>query len=206
MISTYVRTILPESTNTQGGAQRKMSLFTSLLRKSLKQFLHKRKRWLIAIAIVTVVLAGINHFLGQYVNNLVGTSIKNLVAKESKGFYSVDFKDLRYILNEGRFLLTQFTLEAPNTDANQISAVSTKRAYVYSASIPELHIDIVDFWSILVHKKLKIIGIDVRSPEISILKLRAAGGQQRISLEAGSLYKMVSTYLSELKNQFLCHV
>jgi hypothetical protein len=199
VISTYVRTILPESTNTQGEAQRKMSLFTSLLRKSLKQFLHKRKRWLIAIAIVTVVLAGINHFLGQYVNNFVGTSIKNLVAKESKGFYSVDFKDLRYILNEGRFLLTQFTLEAPNTDANQISADSTKRAYVYSASIPELHIDIVDFWSILVHKKLKIIGVDVRSPEISISKLRAAGGQQRISLEASSLYKMVSTYLSELK-------
>ena len=76
--------------------------------------------------------------------------------------------------------------------------------YLYGAEIPVLHIDIIDFWSILVHRKLRVIGVEIDKPYIKVINLNKNKKPKKISFEAGNLYEILSGHLNELKiNDFL---
>ena len=80
-----------------------MSLFTNLLKKSFKDFLRKRKKWIIALTVFIGALIGLNILMNHYVNKIVGNLIREFVHEKSNGFYQVDFEEIVYVLNDGRF-------------------------------------------------------------------------------------------------------
>lgn len=176
-----------------------MSLFTNLLKKSIREFLQKRRKWLIGLTIVFGVLIGINFLINKYVDQVVGDLIREFVDEKSNGFYQVEFSELAYILNNGRFLITDFHFDIHPDHKETISFEALDHSYLYTASIPRLHIDIIDFWSIFVQRKLRVIGIEVNAPTVKIVNLNKSKSPKKISFEAGNLYKALSEHLEELK-------
>ena len=176
-----------------------MSLFTTLLKKSIGDFLRKRKKWLITLGIFIGFLIGLNLLINHYVDKVVGTLIKEFVHEKSNGFYQVEFKEIAYLLNDGRFFMTDFRFGIHPDHQHSIDYKDLKQNYIYLASIPRLHIDIIDFWSVFVHRKLRVIGIDIDSPEIKIINLNKNKSPKKISFEAGNLYEVLSGQLNELK-------
>jgi hypothetical protein len=148
-----------------------MSLFTKLVKKSLKDFLQRRRKWFIAMGLFLAGLVATNFFLNQYVGKLIGTLIKEFVQEKSNGFYHVDFKEIAYILNSGTFYVSEFQFEIHPDYKQNLVYDDLPQQYLYSSSIPSLHIDIVDFWSIFVRRKLTVIGIQITSPYIKITNL-----------------------------------
>ena len=71
--------------------------------------------------------------------------------------------------------------------------------YLYGATIPVLHIDIIDFWSIFVNRKLRVIGVEIDHPYIKVINLNKNKNPKKISFEAGNLYEVLSGHLNELK-------
>jgi hypothetical protein len=176
-----------------------MSLFTNLLQKSIREFLRKRRKWLIRLTIAFGVLIGINFLINNYVDKVVGDLIREFVDEKSDGFYQVEFSELAYILNDGRFLITDFRFDIHPDRRDTISFENLDQSYLYTAGIPRLHIDIVDFWSIFVQRKLRVIGIEVNTPTVKIVNLNKSKSPKKISFEAGNLYKALSGHLEELK-------
>jgi len=176
-----------------------MSLFTSLIKKSIIHFLRKRKKVLILLSTFIIVLISLNYFINRYVDEVVGELIREFVHEKSNGFYKVDFDEIAYILNNGRFLMTDFKFDIHPDHQKNIHYETLDQNYLYSASIPNLHIDIIDFWSIFVMKKLRVIGVEVNSPEVKIINLNKNKTPKKISFEAGNLYKVLSGHLEELK-------
>lgn len=176
-----------------------MSLFTKLVRKSISEFFRRRKKLLLVFSIILAVLIGLNHIINQYVDNVVGTLIKEFVEEKSDGFYHVAFDDLAYVLNNGRFLMTNFKFDVSPGHKDAITYRELDQNYIYTATIPRLHIDIIDFWSIFVRRKLRVIGIEVRDPEIKIINLNKNKAPKKISFEAGNFYQALSGHLRELK-------
>lgn len=181
-----------------------MSLFIKLCKKSMRDFLRKRKKWFIGVSIFIGLLIGLNFLINHYMDKVVGTLIKEFVHEKSNGFYKVDYKEIAYILNDGRFFMTDFQFGIHPDFENNIDYKNLKQNYLYQASIPRLHIDIIDFWSVFVHRKLRVIGIEIDSPDIKIINLNKNKSPKKISFEAGNLYEVLSGQLNELKiNDFL---
>jgi hypothetical protein len=63
-----------------------MSLFTNLLQKSIREFLRKRRKWLIRLTIAFGVLIGINFLINNYVDKVVGDLIREFVDEKSMVF------------------------------------------------------------------------------------------------------------------------
>lgn len=166
-----------------------MSLFTNLLKKSIREFLQKRRKWLIGLTIVFGVLIGINFLISKYIDQVVGDLIREFVDEKSNGFYQVEFSELAYILNDGRFLITDFNFDIHPDHKETISFEALDQSYLYAATIPRLHIDIIDFWSIFVQRKLRVIGIEVTTPTVKIINLNKSKSPKKISFEAGTLTK-----------------
>ncbi len=137
--------------------------------------------------------------MNRYVNKVVGEVIREFVQEKSDGFYIVDFGNIAYILNNGRFLLSDFEFQIDPDVSKNINYENLDQQYIYTASIPNLHIDIIDFWSIIVKKKLRVIGVEVNSPEVKIINLNKNKTPKKISFEAGNLYEVLSGNLEELK-------
>ena len=148
-----------------------MSLFPNLLKKSVGEFFRKRKKWLIAISIFIGFLIGLDIAINHYVDKVVGNLIKEFVHEKSNGFYKVEFDEISYLLHNGRFLLRDFSFDIHPDLKDTVNFKTLEQSYVYTASIPELHIDIIDFWSVFVNRKLRVIGIAIVSPEIKIVNL-----------------------------------
>lgn len=181
-----------------------MSLFTSLVKKTIKDFFHKRKKWIIGAVVLIGLIIGLNYLINHYVDKVVGNLIKEFVHDKSDGFYQVDYNEIGYILNDGRFFLSEFHFDIHPDYKNNLSYEALKQNYIYMANIPKLQIDIIDFWSIFINKKLKIIGVEIGSPEIKIINLNKNKEPKKISFEAGNLYEVLSEYLKELKiNNFV---
>ncbi|MCK5368825.1 MAG: hypothetical protein KAQ62_09740, partial [Cyclobacteriaceae bacterium] len=181
-----------------------MSLSPNLLKKSAGEFLRKRKKWLIALSVFIGFLIGLNIIINHYVDKVVGTLIKEFVHEKSNGFYKVEFDEISYILFNGRFLLRDFSFDIHPDLKDTIDFKTLEQSYVYTASIPKLHIDIIDFWSVFVNRKLRVIGIEIVSPEIKIINLNKNKAPKKISFEAENLYEVLSGHLNELKiNDFL---
>ena len=181
-----------------------MSLFTNLVKKSLTQFLRRRKKWLIALTIVLGLMIVANYVMRHYVDNVVGDLIREFVHEKSEGFYEVDFTEIAYILNGGRFYMSDFEFRIDPEQARDLDYDALDKKYVYKAQIPHLQIDIIDFWSIIFARKLKVIGIEINSPMIQIINLNKNKTPKKISFEAGNLYSVLSGQLNELKiNDFL---
>lgn len=176
-----------------------MSLFTKLLKKSLSDFFRKRKRWLIAFMIFISLIISINLVVNHYVEKVVGGLIREFVHEKSEGFYAIDFDEIAYVLNEGRLLVNNFKFEIHPDYGENLDFKKLTQPYVYLASIPQLHIDIIEFWSIFFYRKLRVIGIEVGSPDIKIINLNKSQQPKRISFEAGNLYEVISEHLAELK-------
>ena len=176
-----------------------MSLFTNLLKKSLKEFLRKRRKLLITLTAIFVVLVGLNFVLSKYVDDVVGELVRDFVYEKSEGFYYVEFKEIGYVLNHGRFLMTDFEFNIHPDYQKNLDYTTLSKNYLYQASIPRLHIDIIDFWSIFIRRKLKVIGVEVNNPAVKITNLNKNKSPKKISFEAGNLYKALSVHLNELK-------
>lgn len=176
-----------------------MSLFTKLLKKSVSNFLRKRKRWVITFMVFIGFLIGLNLVINHYVEKIVGTLIREFVQEKSNGFYTIDFKEIAYVLTEGRLLVNDFKFEIDPGHKENLDLGKLDQHYVYLASIPKLHIDIIEFWSIFVNRKLRVIGIEIGSPDIKIINLNKNKRPKRISFEAGNLYGVISGHLKELK-------
>lgn len=176
-----------------------MSLFTKLLKKSISNFLRKRKRWVITFMVFIGFLIGLNLVINHYVEKVVGTLIREFVQEKSNGFYTIDFKEIAYVLTEGRLLVNDFKFEIDPDHKENLDLGKLEQHYVYLASIPKLHIDIIEFWSIFVNRKLRVIGIEIGSPDIRIINLNKNKRPKRISFEAGNLYGVISGHLTELK-------
>jgi len=176
-----------------------MSLFTKLVKKSLKDFVRRRKKWFIAMGIFLVVFVGINYVIDHYVGKVVGNLIKEFVEEKSDGFYYVDFEEISYILNSGTFYMSEFTFDIHPKHKEGLDLGKLTQNYTYTSHIPSLHIDIIDFWSIFIHKKLRVIGIKITSPTVRITNLNKNKAPKKISFEAGQLYNVLSGHLNELK-------
>jgi hypothetical protein len=176
-----------------------MSLFTKLVHKSIKDFFQRRKKLLILCAVIFTLLVGINFIVNHYVDKVVGTLIVEFVEEKSNGFYYVEFDELAYVLNNGRFLMTDFVFDVSPGHKDEFAYQELDQNYIYTASIPSLHIDIIDFWSIFIMRKLRVLGIEVREPEIKITNLNKNTAPKKISFEAGNFYQALSGHLSELK-------
>ncbi len=180
-----------------------MGLFTNLLRKSTKDFFNRHRKWLIGLTLILSLVIGLNFLANYYVDKILSKLIKEFVQKKSNGFYTVEFDKIAYVLNNGRFFMTDFKFEI-NPEQQQIEYANLDKNYIYSATIPRLHIDIIDFWSIFVSQKLEIIGVEIDSPNIKIINLNKNKTPKKISFEAGNLYEVLSGHLNELKiNDFL---
>jgi len=176
-----------------------MSLFTNLLKKSVRDFLRKRRKVLITVTLIFALLIGLNYILNKYVDQVVGELIRDFVEEKSEGFYRVQFDDIGYILNDGRFLMNNFRFDIHPDRKASLDYKTLNKNYLYEAEVPRLHIDIIDFWSILVRRKLRVIGIEIRSPSVKIINLNKNTKPKKITFEAGNLYKALSVHLSELK-------
>ncbi len=176
-----------------------MSLFTKLLKKSISDYLRKRKRWAIGILAVIGMLIGLDLVMNHYIEKVVGTLIREVVHDKSNGFYTIDFDEIAYILNEGRLRVNELKFEISPDFKDQLDLGNLPQQYVYRANIPRLHIDIIEFWSIFFRRKLRVIGIEIGSPDIRILNLNKNKAPKRISFEAENLYGVISEHLTELK-------
>jgi hypothetical protein len=161
--------------------------------------LHKRKKWIVSLSIVFCFLIGLNYLVNRYVDEVVGNLIREFVREKSDGFYTVEFDDIAYILNNGRFLVTDFEFSIRQDQPKSQVADTLDHSYTYTATIPKLHIDIIDFWSVFIRKKLRVIGIEIYSPIINITNLNKYKHPKKISFEAGNLYKVLSLHLEELQ-------
>ncbi len=181
-----------------------MSLFTHLVKKSINEFLGKHKKWIIGFFIFIGLLIGLNVLINHYSDKVVGDLIREFVHEKSNGFYKVDFDEIAYLLNDGRFFVTDFRFDIHPNYKNNINFVTLDQNYIYQASIPKLHIDIIDFWSIIINRKLKLVGVEIESPVIKILNLNKNKAPIKISFEARNLYEVLSGQLNELRiNDFL---
>ncbi len=181
-----------------------MSLFTNLIKKTLTDFFQARKKWIIGVVVFIGLLIGLNYLVNHYVDKVVGTLIKEFVQDKSNGFYQAGFNEIGYILNEGRFFISEFQFDIHPDYQQNIVYEELKQNYIYKANIPKLHIDIIDFWSIFINRKLKVMGVEIGSPSIKILNLNKNKAPKKISFEAGNLYQVLSGHLKELKiNNFL---
>lgn len=181
-----------------------MSLFTKLIKRSIADFWHKRKKWLMTLTVILGLLIGINLILNHYIDKVVGTLIKEFVHEKSNGFYKVEFDEIAYILNNGRFYMSNFKFDIHPDLHEKITYEELSQKYVYGATIPVLHIDIIDFWSIFVNRKLRVIGVEIDEPFIKVINLNKNKTPKKISFEAGNLYEILSGHLNELKiNDFL---
>jgi len=181
-----------------------MSLLTNLIKKALKDFFHKWKKWLIICSFLLLLFIGLNLIATHYVKNVVGTLVKEFVHEKSNGFYQIDFEEIGYILNNGRFLITEFKFDIHPDHQNNLQFEGLEQNYLYTAIIPRLHIDIIEFWSIFINKQLRVIGIEIDNPFIKIINLNKNKAPKKISFEAGNLYEVLSGHLNELKiNNFL---
>lgn len=176
-----------------------MSLFTKLLKKSIFDFLRKRKLLIRTFVAFIGILIGINLIINHYVEKVVGTLIKEFVYEKSNGFYEIDFEEIAYVLTDGRLLVKKFKFEIPPDQKTNLDLGKLEQQYVYQATIPQMHIDIIEFWSIFFHRKLRVIGIEVVSPNIRIVNLSKDNSPKKISFEAGNLYEVISGHLAELK-------
>jgi hypothetical protein len=181
-----------------------MSLFTKLVKKSLKDFLRRWKKWIIATVVFLAAFIGLNYLLNHYIGKVVGTLVKEFVDEKSEGFYHVEFQDIAYILNTGTFYMSEFKFDIHPDYRQNLNYDKLPQNYIYTSYIPSLHIDIIDFWSIIVQRKLKVIGIEITSPYVRIVNLNKTKSPKKISFEAGNLYGILSGHLNELKiNDFL---
>lgn len=176
-----------------------MSLFTKLIKKSVSNFLRKRKRWVISMAVLIFFLIGLNFIINHYVEKVVGTLIKEFVQEKSNGFYAIEYDEIAYVLNNGRLLANNFKFEIHPDYKGNLDLEKLDKPYIYEAFIPKLHIDIIEFWSIFFERKLKVIGIEIGSPDIRIVNLNKNKSPKKISFEAGNLYEIISGHLAELK-------
>ena len=176
-----------------------MSLFKRLVQRSIKDFLHKRKNWLIAFFILICTLFGLNFLLNRYIDEVVGRLIKDLVDEKSSGFYHVQYDEIGYIINNGQFRMHGFKFDLHPDHQIKLKDKLLTQNYIYQAEIPVLNIAIIDLWSVFFKKKLRVSGIEIIEPSIKITNLHKSQTPKKITFEAGNLYKMLSEHLLELK-------
>jgi hypothetical protein len=181
-----------------------MSLFKKLLKRSLSDFFRKRKKGLIAFSIMMLVLFGLNYFTNRYIDRVVGNVIMEFVDEKSEGFYHIEFDEIGYVINNGRFKMTGFRFDIDPVHQKNLNLRQLPQNYLYQAEIPVLNINIADVWSVFIRKKLRVTGIEIISPAIKITNLNKNKEPKKISFEAGNLYKALSEHLIELKiNDFV---
>ena len=176
-----------------------MSLFTKLLKNSVRNFIQKRRKWLMAFAVISSLAIVLNIAVNHYVDNVVSEIIKEYVREKSNDFYEVDFDRIAYVLNSGRFLMTNFRFNIVPDKQAHLQYEALPQAYLYTARIPRLHIDITDAWSIFMLKKLKVSAVEIDTPIIDITNLNKNKTPKKITFEAENLYSKLSRYLEELK-------
>ncbi len=181
-----------------------MSLFKKLLKRSLSDFFQRWKKGLIAFSIMIFMLFGLNFFTNRYIDRVVGNVIMEFVDEKSAGFYHIEFDEIGYVINNGRFKMTGFRFDIHPNQQKNLNLRQLPQNYLYQAEIPVLNINIADLWSVFIRKKLRVTGIEIISPAIKITNLNKNKEPKKISFEAGNLYKVLSERLIELKiNDFV---
>jgi hypothetical protein len=176
-----------------------MSLFKKLLKRSISEFFQKWKKWLIAFFVFIMSLFFLNHLTNKYVDRVVGSIIMEFVVNKSSGFYHVEYDELRFIVNSGRFRMIGFRFDIHPDHQKNLNLRDLPQNYLYQADIPILNIHIADLWSVFVQKKLRVKGIEIIAPSIKITNLNKNKTPKKISFEAGTMYKALSEHLLELK-------
>ncbi len=175
-----------------------MSLFSRLLKRSVTDFLRKRRRWIIAFSLLFFFAFGISVYFAKQAGHALSTLMTDFVREKSNGFYQIEFDDIDFLINSRTFRVNDLRFLQTHVFSDQDDFLKDVN-YLYSAEIPELRIKVIDFWSIFILKKLRVAGIELGQPTVKITNLNKTRAPKKISFEAGNLYGIISGHLAELR-------
>lgn len=175
-----------------------MSLFSRLLKRSITEFLHKWRNWIIAFCLLFMLSIGVSIYFGKQADRVLIDLMTDFVRQKSNGFYRIGFNHIDFLINSRSFRITDFRFAQTNA-LNGYDNTPEDINYLYEAEIPEIKIKIIDFWSIFILKKLRVAGIELNEPVVKIINLNKSREPKKLSLEAGNMYSLISGHLSELR-------
>ncbi len=141
--------------------------------------------------ILGVLGLGTRYFLYDYTASVVGDLLFEFVKLRDNDRYTYSNKSIAYFPFERKLLITDLKIY-PNSGID-----TTATSYV--VDIPSLYLDIESLWEVYWHKRLSITGVRMKDPLIEVNSIKKdADDSERIQLEAGELYKVISQYLRQL--------
>lgn len=144
-----------------------------------------------SILVASIILSII---FSKYTNKIVSTIVEELIELNSAGLYKISYKTIDYDFFNQVLTLTDLTFSYDTLDERTLDYVRKNQQSLFSATIPYLYIDVSDIWTVYLNKELKIKGLRVHQPSLTIKSYsekHGIGWQQ----DAGSLYDLISGQL-----------
>jgi hypothetical protein len=127
----------------------------------------------------------------QYGPLIIDEVLKSQVKSQTNGQYVLDYSSLEISMFNKQVVLRDLEL----TKKDKSDSIQTNETYYIF--IPKIEIDLASIIAIYTGKELKIIGIKVHDPKISITRTGEKDkSQSTLTFESGSIYKAISEYLS----------
>lgn len=127
----------------------------------------------------------------RYGSAIAGEILKGMISSQSNGLYTLSYKELE-------ISPLDLVIQAEELSIRRLSSSDTSR-YSYQLDIPHTEISIHSFWDIYFQSALEFKGILVRDPEVIVYKKEVSGDVSTFTLETGTIYQSISSYLSILK-------
>ncbi len=151
--------------------------------------------WRITVPISSIVLLAAIGFGVFFIGKMFASDILNeLVVRETKGYYQLDFKELKLNPFKKRITVNDLVLR-PDESKNFAELGLTN---LYEIELGQLVIDFESIYGFYFDKELDISNVRIVDPYINMVKLKASKGT-KFSMEAGDLYQAISDYLEVLK-------
>ncbi len=154
----------------------------------------KFRKWIIipgSILILTCGLVFISLSLGRnYADDILG----ELVARQTKGYYSLAFVDLELDVIDRQISVKNLYLKADSSKISKATGLTT----LYDVQLEELVINFKSLYKFYFQKQLEIETMRIVDPEIRLQRIGDAETSS-FSFQTGNMYKAISDYLTVLK-------
>ncbi len=167
-------------------------------RKNKKFNLSVVKKAIKTASILFISIFFLSLFFANYTNKIVGSLVEELINYNSKGKYQISYKGLEYNFFNRVLTLRDLQFKYDSVAAQNEELLIRNQQNIFEAEIPYLYVDLENIWSIYIKKELRVSGIRLHKPHITIISYAESKGIEWQN-DAGSLYSLVSDQLQVFK-------
>ncbi|MEM6641632.1 MAG: hypothetical protein AAF616_01520 [Bacteroidota bacterium] len=154
-----------------------------------------KTRTIVSVTVLLVILLGFYTFLNlgqRFATQILG----DLVARQTNGFYSLDFSKLDINLLDREIQVEDLYLQADSAKISSETGLNT----IYEVELSKLIINFESLMKLYFQRTLEIESMRIVDPEIRMQQLgEKTSRASTFSLKTGNLYKALSDYLTVLK-------